>query len=272
MPGDGTTDERAALLEAVAVAFATAPTITDIMDALVRSLAPALCDACEVVLVRDGDTFERVAAGPGAFAARRDIPIPPIPDHPVRTVSETGKPMVLRRSVPAEAPLFGPPEQPLTAANLGMESAVLAPMHARHRVVGVLVGALGPSGREWHAGDDGFLTSIATLAGLAIEAIELREEADEANRRLEALLERQAHIARTLQSGLLPRVLPDIPGVELSAHYWPAAEDLEVSGDFYDVFPLGGTRWGLLVGDVCGKGVEAAAATATARHTARAAA
>lgn len=94
----------------------------------------------------------------------------------------------------------------------------------------------------------------------------------EANQALADLLARQRHIAESLQRHLLPEQVPELPGTELSAHYWPSADDLEVSGDLYDAFPLSGSRWGLLVGDVCGKGAEAAAVIGAARHTARAAA
>jgi sigma-B regulation protein RsbU (phosphoserine phosphatase) len=94
----------------------------------------------------------------------------------------------------------------------------------------------------------------------------------EANQALADLLARQRHIADSLQRHLLPDEVPALAGTELSAHYWPSADDLEVSGDLYDAFPLSGSRWGLLVGDVCGKGAEAAAVIGAARHTARAAA
>ena len=68
------------------------------------------------------------------------------------------------------------------------------------------------------------------------------------------------------------RVLPDIPGAELAAAYHPAGQGLEVGGDFYDVFSTGEGQWYLVIGDVCGKGAEAAAVTALARYTIRSAA
>jgi sigma-B regulation protein RsbU (phosphoserine phosphatase) len=74
-----------------------------------------------------------------------------------------------------------------------------------------------------------------------------------------------------LQHSLLPAELPLPPGLETAAHYHMASPD-EVGGDFYDLFELPGGRWGFFLGDVCGKGVEAAAVTATARYTLRAAA
>lgn len=71
---------------------------------------------------------------------------------------------------------------------------------------------------------------------------------------------------------MLPRRLPEIPGVEVATFYQPAGVAPEVGGDFYDVFEAGENVWGVVVGDVCGKGVEAAALTGMARHTLRASA
>ncbi len=83
--------------------------------------------------------------------------------------------------------------------------------------------------------------------------------------------ERFATLARTLQESLLPPDLPDVRGVELAARYHPAGAGTDVGGDFYDVFRTGRDRWGIVVGDVCGKGAEAARSTALARYTVRAA-
>ena len=81
-----------------------------------------------------------------------------------------------------------------------------------------------------------------------------------------------AEIARALQTSLLPPHLPEIPGAALAAAYHPAWQGLEVGGDFYDVFTTGEGQWYLVIGDVCGKGAEAAAVTALARYTLRTAA
>lgn len=83
--------------------------------------------------------------------------------------------------------------------------------------------------------------------------------------------ERFATLARTLQESLLPPDLPEVRGVQLATRYHPAGAGLDVGGDFYDVFRTGRDRWGIVVGDVCGKGAEAARLTALARYTVRAA-
>ncbi|AZM56880.1 hypothetical protein DMA15_33460 [Streptomyces sp. WAC 01529] len=80
-----------------------------------------------------------------------------------------------------------------------------------------------------------------------------------------------AAFASTLQRTLLPPALPVVPGLELACHYRTASVH-DVGGDFYDVFPVDADRWAFFLGDVCGKGPEAATVTALARHTLRAAA
>ena len=82
----------------------------------------------------------------------------------------------------------------------------------------------------------------------------------------------RAAIAKTLQASLLPPVLPEIPGLETAALYRPVGAGNEVGGDFYDVFATGPGVWYAVIGDVCGKGAEAAAVTALARYTIRSAA
>ncbi|KGH45457.1 histidine kinase [Modestobacter caceresii] len=79
-------------------------------------------------------------------------------------------------------------------------------------------------------------------------------------------------LAETLQRSLLPPSLPAIPGVGIAARYRAGGRGLLVGGDTYDVLPLPGGSWMVLMADVCGKGAEAAATAALARHTARAAA
>jgi serine phosphatase RsbU (regulator of sigma subunit) len=85
------------------------------------------------------------------------------------------------------------------------------------------------------------------------------------------LYEERSSVAQALQRSLVPPDLPRIPGAQLAARYLAAGEGVEIGGDFYDSFAAGEGEWALVVGDVCGKGPEAAAVTALARHTLRAA-
>jgi serine phosphatase RsbU (regulator of sigma subunit) len=111
---------------------------------------------------------------------------------------------------------------------------------------------------------------IAAQAGIAIVNARLYDAAQRQVTARRRAFEERDRVARVLQESLLPSALPTIEGVELAAGYRPCLDG--IGGDFYDVFPLAGGRWGLVIGDVCGKGVEAAALTARARHTLRTAA
>jgi PAS domain S-box-containing protein len=104
------------------------------------------------------------------------------------------------------------------------------------------------------------------LVGLMVDVTERRRFEDE----LQASREQFASLARTLQESLLPPHLPEMFGMEVAARYRPAGEGLEVGGDFYDLFEVGDEGWGVVMGDVCGKGAEAAALTALTRYTVRA--
>ena len=115
--------------------------------------------------------------------------------------------------------------------------------------------------RPWSAYDIQVLADLAQVASSEVALrVALRQGAD------------RAVLARTLQQILLPPRLPKIPGLQVAARYLPGGTGTEILGDFYDVFPSLRGSWGLVVGDVCGKGIPAAKSTALARHTLRGAA
>ncbi|MEU9034133.1 SpoIIE family protein phosphatase [Streptomyces sp. NPDC048352] len=103
------------------------------------------------------------------------------------------------------------------------------------------------------------------------ELLRRRKVAEEAQKRAEADRARLQAVLATLQQSLLPTTLPPVEGVETAAYYHTASPD-QLGGDFYDVFPVDGKRFGFFLGDVCGKGPEAAAVTSLTRYTLRAAA
>ena len=117
-----------------------------------------------------------------------------------------------------------------------------------------------------HAWQSAELAALATLARAVSNEINLRSSLAEAR---EALLASET-LARSLQDSLLPPVLRPVPGLDVAARYEPAAGGTTVVGDFYDLFNAQGQWWSVVVGDVCGKGVEAAKVTALARYTLRA--
>ncbi|MFD5978300.1 PP2C family protein-serine/threonine phosphatase [Streptomyces bacillaris] len=103
------------------------------------------------------------------------------------------------------------------------------------------------------------------------ELLRGRRAAEEARRQAEADRVRLQEALAVLQQSLLPAELPAVPGMEAASYYHTASPDL-LGGDFYDLFPLDAHRWAFFLGDVCGKGPQAAAVTSLARYTLRAAA
>ena len=148
------------------------------------------------------------------------------------------------------------PEQREMVYQLEIESYMTVPLRARNRILGAMTFVSSDPARRFGPHDLSFAEDIAQRAALAIDNARLYEE--------------QVGVARALQRSLLPPSLPKMPGVELATLYEPAIEGNEVGGDFYDVFALGEDEWAIVVGDVCGKGAEAAAITGLARHTIRA--
>jgi serine phosphatase RsbU (regulator of sigma subunit) len=141
--------------------------------------------------------------------------------------------------------------------SLGLVSTLCVPIRARDHVFGAITLASAESGRRFGPQDRALAEDLGLRAGTAVDHARLYRT--------------RSAIAHTLQASLLPPVLPDIPGVETAALFRAAGAEHEVGGDFYDLFPTGKHQWFAVMGDVCGKGAEAAAVTALARYTIRAA-
>ena len=139
---------------------------------------------------------------------------------------------------------------------LGFESYITVPLVARARILGALTLVSTDPAHRYTEQDVAVAEEIARRAAVRID-----------NARLYAERDRVAHV---LQQGLLPQRLPGVPRLDLAARYFPAGEGIEAGGDFYDVFAAGRDRWGLVIGDVCGKGPEAAAGMGLARPALRA--
>ncbi|MFD5308818.1 PP2C family protein-serine/threonine phosphatase [Streptomyces sp. ESR1.13] len=103
------------------------------------------------------------------------------------------------------------------------------------------------------------------------ELLRARKAAERAREQAEADRARLQDALAVLQQSLLPADLPPVPGMEAAAHYRTASPD-RLGGDFYDLFPSDGKSFAFFLGDVCGKGPEAAAVTSLTRYTLRAAA
>jgi serine phosphatase RsbU (regulator of sigma subunit) len=101
-----------------------------------------------------------------------------------------------------------------------------------------------------------FLEALAGQCALAVERAEMYE--------------REHTTAETLQRSLLPDKLPDVPGLALNARYLPVTRNMEIGGDWYDVFRLPDRRFAVTLGDVMGKGLQAAAGMGRVRNALRA--
>ena len=136
-------------------------------------------------------------------------------------------------------------------------SCLSVPLKTRDRTLGAIT--LVSSTPDFYEDEDlALVEDLGRRAAVAIEHARLYKE--------------KSYTARILQQSLLPPRLPRIPGYEVAATYRPAGEGNEVGGDFYDVFNTAVLGWALVMGDVCGKGPEAAELTALARYTVRTAA
>lgn len=134
---------------------------------------------------------------------------------------------------------------------VGLNSAMIAPIRSAERILGAL-SFVSCTARRFDARDLGLACDLGRQAGVIIDSAELQAA--------------QSHIAQTLQAGLIPESLPAVDGWEVSSAYRAAGRAVEVGGDFYDLVSFAG-GWTAIIGDVVGKGAEAAALTALARHT-----
>jgi sigma-B regulation protein RsbU (phosphoserine phosphatase) len=166
-------------------------------------------------------------------------------------------------------------DNPLVHGEMGIRFYAAAPITTvdGHRLGTVNV--LDTRSREI---SDDEIATLQDLASTVMDQLELRLAAlttlrHERELREQAVRDKNTieEFASTLQRTLLPPTLPRVPGLELACHYH-AASPREVSGDFYDVFPLSDGRWAFFLGDVQGHGAAAAAVTSLTRYTLRAAA
>lgn len=112
---------------------------------------------------------------------------------------------------------------------------------------------------------------LALVAGGVTERlVRRRHAAEELTEAVQTLLEREHSVATQLARAVVPDVPAAVPGLDLQTRYLPGAGDVDVGGDWYDVIDIGGRRVFLVVGDVCGRGIEASTAMASLRAAVRA--
>jgi PAS domain S-box-containing protein len=229
--------ERERLLSDASALLERAPADEN-LQALAGLLAARLADACTIdVLAGDGSLRRAGAAGQGVGG--RDGRRAANEEGPVRAVLEEQLPIL------ADAV-----DDPLGA------STMRAPLVARGRPHGVLSLGWRDARSRPSAEERTLVAALAQRLALAVDAAQQYRQ--------------RAHVAQTLQASLLPAELPHVPGARVAAEYLAAGEGIDVGGDFYDVFALDRHSWALTIGDVLGKGAEAAAVTALARYTLRA--
>ncbi len=227
---------------------------------------PAVADWCAVDLLDPNGDRELVAVAhrdPAKAELAAELarlrPTRPDPGRGVAQVLATGG-SELYAHVDMEPALPGSGAEPSRyrqlLAEVGLHSAIICPLRARGRIFGAMTLINAESSRAFDEGDLSLAEELAARAGVAVD-----------NARLATA---RRTTAMTLQESLLPARLPDIPGWRVAALYRPGAtdEESEVGGDFYDLFETE-AGWMVLLGDVTGKGIQAAAMTSLVRHGAR---
>jgi PAS domain S-box-containing protein len=249
-------EARAAFLAAASPRLDAELDLPLTLESLARLSVPYLADVCVVHEIRHGEVHRLAASASDPVVERLVRALPTA--YPVRTGDPLERVLSSRRAeIVAEVgpAMLGPAaagSERLSAQFPG--AGMVVPLRGRGRTIGVVTFASLSADRRY--GDDDLLLAeeLARRAALALDNARLYEDV--------------GALARTLQEGLLPERLPEVEGVELAARFRPAAGRSIIGGDFYDVLPhAGGVD--LLIGDVTGKGAQAAALTGLARHTLR---
>ncbi len=223
---------------------------------------PEIADWCAVDLLDEEGDRRTVAVAhvdPDrlslAKALRSYVPDRLDPEEGLGRVLHTGEPIIYPEISEEMLEQAAVDDRHLELLRLvGFRSVLMVPMRLGERILGAMTLVSAESIRVLDQFDLELAEQVATRAAVAIENSRLYSE--------------RSSIARTLQQGLLPDQLPEIPGYELASIYLPAVETSMVGGDFYDVWAIGDS-WMVVIGDVTGKGIEAAALTALVRHTVR---
>ena len=265
------TDQRRAelaqrLLGRAGAALASSLNYESTLQEVAELAVPELADWCGVSIPDRNGVIKQVAVAHSdpekvAFARRLGE------RYPSRVSDAGGSAQVLRDGMSQLIPEI--PDEMLEQAvvdaehlelvrSIGIRSGIVVPMTAASgRPMGVISLVNAESGRVFTEADLELCEELGRRAGIAVENARLYTE--------------RTLIAHTLQRALLPPALPEIPDFSLSALYRPAGEENWVGGDFYDAFAVR-DGWVVVVGDVAGRGAQAASLTAFTRHVFRTAA
>jgi PAS domain S-box-containing protein len=256
---------RLALLAAAGPALSASLDYQETLERITRLLVPELADWCLLDIVEDDGGINQLAAA-HAEVEKNDL-LGRLRDHrrfgegdPGSTaeVLRTGK-SVLMADLPDPSfyeRALGRGEHLDILLSLEPRSLMCVPLLARGRTIGAITLVSSKPDRRYDRDDLLLAEDLANRCALA---------ADNAR-----LYMGRSEIAHVLQRSLLPPHLPEIPGVEVGAEYLSVGEGSDVGGDFYDIINSLEDGWICAIGDVRGKGVEAASVTALARYTIRA--
>jgi PAS domain S-box-containing protein len=234
------------------------------MRTICRTAVPELCELCAIDLLDEHGTIAQATAEAVDPALARELeemraryPLHIGGDHPVARALRTRRPLVVGDlSAPEELErAVQSSEHRAYMQRAGYGSVAVVPLIARGRVLGAISLARVRSGRRYGPPDLALLEELAARAAMALDNSRSFAE--------------RTRIASTLQQSLLPAALPALEGAEVASLYRPAGDGTEVGGDFFDVIDTGG-GYALVLGDVCGKGAEAAAVTSLIRYSIRA--
>ncbi|TDC12859.1 GAF domain-containing protein [Streptomyces sp. 8K308] len=257
--------ERLALLaEATTVLAAGRLEVDETLERLVDLVLPRLADWAVVDLITERDEVWRFAVAHtenDEVVRREDLEgaLPPVPRE---------SPMPLARALRGAASTAAEPETyqgPLDSgialeqrrlfAETGMHSAITAPIRGPREVMGALTLGRSEQPARFTAADIALLEDISRRAGIAVENARLYQG--------------QRRVAETMQRHLLPQ-MPYVPSLELTVRYAPASDASQVGGDWYDAFALADGATALVIGDVVGHDLDAAAGMAQLRNMLRA--
>lgn len=252
-----TSHRRLELLANVSSLLDSPPDLASTLQRVAELAIDVLADWCVVDLEDDDDGRQRVAIAhrdPAMLRLAEQVERrwPSRRDEPTRMAVMHSRDPVHMPTIDDELVVASArnPEHLEQLLRFEISSAVVVPVQAGGRALGVL-SLIGTHGRRISEDDVELAVELGRHAGSAVERTRLQAERE--------------RIATALQRALLPPALPTIPGVEIAAAYEPAGSGATVGGDFYDVVSTGANRWWVVLGDVQGKGPEAAALTGTIR-------
>lgn len=232
------------------------------LQRVARLAVPDFADWCGVRIRGAGELLDQVAVAhvdPAKVTLAREFgeryPSRLSDPRGVAEVIRTGEPQVINITEELLAATDASEEQIEFVRQLEMRSLLIVPLAVAGKPpIGALTLVRAESGRAFTDDDLTTALELGRRAGTAVENARLYTELSQ--------------IAGTLQQSLLPPELPDLPGVRLASLYRAAGTQNDVGGDFYDVFAVP-SGWVAVVGDVAGRGAEAAALTSLARYTLR---